>query len=114
MLPALSLLLPCKNYPISQAFYSEIGFIAEPVSKDLTLISNGQSSFFLQRFYRQELAENFMLQICVVDINEAYELCRRSKFKTKISEISDEAWGRVFYLWGPSDELLHITELANS
>ena len=41
------------------------------------------------------------------------DLCSRSLYKTKISSIEQQHWGSVFYLWGPSGELLHITELGS-
>lgn len=103
--------IPSKDYKVSQAFYTEIGFHPEFVSDDLTLFQNGDCLFFLQRFYHKALASNFMLQLCVSDIDAAYGLCSKAQYKTKISAISLEPWGKVFYLWGPSGELLHITEL---
>lgn len=96
---------------MSIAFYEEIGFSSEPASDQLTLIWNGDCYAFLQRFNNLELADNFMLQICVTDIQEAYKRCNNSVYKTKISEVNIAPWGKVFYLWGPSGELLHITEL---
>lgn len=39
--------LPSKDYEISKSFYKEIGFTAEPVSEDLTLLHNRESLFFL-------------------------------------------------------------------
>lgn len=104
--------VPCKDYEISKYFYTEIGFTSEPVSEDLTLFHNGESLFFVQNFYNKELAENFMLQVCVADIQAAFMLCSNAQHKTKITPIQHEKWGKVFYLWGPSGELLHITELA--
>ncbi len=104
--------IPSNDYAVSQRFYTEIGFTPEYVSNDLTLFQNGECVFFLQRFYNQELARNFMLQICVTDIQDAYNLCAKSTSKTKITPIQQEPWGKVFYLWGPSDELLHITQLG--
>ena len=40
-----------KNYDISKAFYSEIGFNAEYVNEDLTLFENGDCLFFLPVSY---------------------------------------------------------------
>lgn len=105
--------VPSKDYEVSQSFYSEIGFTPEYVSEDLTLFENGNCLFFLQRFYNEELAKNFMLQICVADIYDAHELCSNSQHKTKITPIQQEAWGKVFYLWGPVGELLHVTQLGS-
>lgn len=105
--------VPSKDYEISKSFYSEIGFTSEYVSDDLTLFENGDCLFFLQRFYNEKLAKNFMLQICVADIDEAFELCSNSEYKTKITPVQQESWGKVFYLWGPVGELLHITQLGS-
>lgn len=105
--------IPSKDYEVSLSFYVEIGFRSEYVSDDLTLFENGDCLFFLQRFYNEELANNFMLQICVTNIDDAFELCSNSKYKTKITPIQQMPWGNVFYLWGPSGELLHITQLGS-
>ena len=104
--------VPSKDYEVSISFYSEIGFKSEFVSEDLTLFQRGECLFFLQRFFSEDLATNFMLQVCVSDIDAAYSLCSQSKHKTKITPVQSESWGKVFYLWGPAGELLHITELA--
>ncbi|NVK56525.1 MAG: lactoylglutathione lyase [Alteromonadaceae bacterium] len=105
--------VPSNDYAVSQRFYTEIGFKAEYVSDDLTLFQNGDCLLFLQRFCNQELAHNFMLQICVSDIQVAYDLCSKASNKTKITPIQQESWGKVFYLSGPAGELLHITQLGN-
>ena len=62
----------------------------------------------------KDLAKNFMLQVCVLDIETAHSLCKKATDKLKISDVSIETWGKVFYLWGPSGELLHITELRKT
>lgn len=107
----IKVFIPSKDYEISKLFYTEIGFESELVTDDLTLFQNGSYSLYLQRFYNQELADNLMLQICVSDIEEAFDICSSSEHKTRITPVEQEAWGRVFYLWGPAGELLHITEL---
>lgn len=109
----IKVFVPSKDYEISKSFYSEIGFKPKFVTDDLTLFQNGACSLYMQRFYNQELADNFMLQICVSDIEEAFDMCSRSKHKTRITPIQQEAWGKVFYLWGPAGELLHITEFES-
>ena len=103
--------VPCKNYEVSKAFYEEIGFSLAYVTDDLTLCESGECALFLQRFYEPALANNFMLQICVDSIEQAYERCSRSQHKTNLTEVKQESWGKVFYIWGPSGELLHVTEL---
>ena len=71
--------IPSKNYDISKAFYSEIGFNASYVNEDLTLFENGDCLFFLQRFYNPELANNFMLQICVATFRTLL-ICARARY----------------------------------
>jgi predicted lactoylglutathione lyase len=109
----IKVFVPSKDYEISKAFYSDIGFKPEFVTDDLTLCQNGSSFLYLQRFYNQELADNFMLQICVSDIEEAFDVCSRSEHKTRIMPVQQEVWGKVFHLWGPAGELLHITEFSS-
>lgn len=109
----IKVFVPSKDYEVSKSFYSEIGFKPKFVIDDLTLFQNGSCCLYLQRFYNQELADNFMLQVCVADIEEAFNVCSSSEYKTRITSIQPEAWGKVFYLWGPAGELLHITELSS-
>ena len=109
----IKVFVPSKNYEVSKSFYAEIGFKPKFVTDDLTLFQNGSCCLYLQRFYNQELADNFMLQVCVSDIEEAFNVCSSSAHKTRIVPIQPEAWGKVFYLWGPAGELLHITELSS-
>lgn len=104
--------IPCKDYAHSIHFYSELGLACEYVSNDLTLVSSGQSTFFLQRFYHKDLAENLMFQLIVLDIDTAFAMANKSEHKTKITPIRQERWGKVFYLTGPSGELWHVTELV--
>lgn len=103
--------MPAKNYRESQQFYQSLGFVMEFVSDDLSLLTNGDCSFFLQRFYNQELAVNLMLQISVLDFEQAWQdISKLSGFEIRFEPIKQEPWGKVIYLWGPSGELLHVTE----
>ena len=104
--------IPSKDYQSSKSFYTDLGFSSEYVTDDLTLFESGQCTFFLQRFYNKELAENLMFQLIVLDIEEAFEMANRTQHKIKITPIQQEHWGKVFYLTGPSGELWHITQLT--
>ena len=103
--------IPAKDFEVSKAFYTAFGFNGSDASEDLTLYDCGDCYFFLSRFYNQELANNLMMQLSVVDINEAYEHIKSIQgFDFKFSDINSEPWGKVIYLWGPSGELWHVTE----
>ena len=105
--------IPCRDFDTSIAFYRELGFEHHPVNDELALMQNGPCFVFLQRFYQKALAENFMLQVCVEDIRVAHDAAQQvsQTHHTKVTDITHEHWGDVFYLWGPSGELLHMTQL---
>ena len=88
--------IPSKDYEISKSFYSEIGFESEFVSEGLTLFQNGGCLFFLQRFFNEDLANNCMLQLCVSDIDTAYNLCSQSKQKRKLLQFRVSRGVRCF------------------
>lgn len=104
--------IPCKDYQASIEFYTDLGFTSEYISDDLTLFESGKFTFFLQRFYNQQLCENLMFQLCVKDIESAYKIAELSRHKRKLTLIQCERWGKVFYLTGPAGELWHVTQLA--
>jgi len=106
--------IPSKDYEISKSFYQKLGFEMDYVSDDLTLFQNGDCSFFLQRFYNEELAKNLMLQLSVLDINDALKnILALDGFDIKHEPIQSQPWGKIIYLWGPSGELWHVTEFSS-
>jgi len=77
-------------------------------------VSNGRCTFFLQRFVNEELASNLMMQLSVLDIQEAFNGISNIKgFNIRYEPIKEEHWGKVIYLWGPSGELWHVTEFSS-
>ncbi len=104
--------VPCKDYEISKSFYRALGFLVEDSSDQLCICENGGCSFFLQRYYNEEFAKNLMIQLIVHDINDALDVVSGlKKFEIRYEPIKSEPWGKVIYLWGPSGELIHVTEL---
>ncbi|WP_041522577.1 VOC family protein [Gilvimarinus agarilyticus] len=104
--------IPSKDYQASQSFYQALGFKMSKASDDLSIFECGDSTFFLQRYYNKEFADNLMLQLIVPNIEEAYATISGIKnHDFRFEPIKTEGWGKVIYLWGPSGELWHITEL---
>lgn len=104
--------IPSKNYEMSQSFYQALGFTLSKASDDLSILEKDGTTFFLQRYYNKEFAENLMLQLIVENIEEAYKVVSGIEgYDVRYSPIKQESWGKVIYLWGPSGELWHITEL---
>jgi hypothetical protein len=110
MVEDIKVFIPSKDFEASSAFYTDMGFSSQVVTRDISLFENGECAFFLQRFYKQQLAENLMLQLCVLDIESAFKKAESSRNKRKITPIQQESWGQVFYVWGPSGELWHVTQ----
>ena len=106
--------IPSKDYEVSQSFYQALGFEMDYVTDDLSLFQNGDCTFFLQRFYNEDLAKNLMLQLSVLDINEAFDvIVKLTNFEIKYEPIITEQWGKIIYLWGPSGELWHVTQFSH-
>jgi hypothetical protein len=107
--------IPSKDYEISESFYQALGFEMDYVTDDLALFENGDCSFFIQRFYNEDLAHNLMLQLSVLDINEVFEVIPSlDNFDIKYAPVKTEPWGKVVHLWGPSGELWHVTEFIGN
>lgn len=105
--------IPCKDYDKSKSFYQALGFKMSKASEDLSIFELGRCTFFLQRYYSKEFAENLMLQLIVPDIQEVYQTLSQIKdHDFRFEPIKSERWGKVVYMWGPSGELWHITELV--
>ena len=106
--------IPSKDFKISQSFYQALGFSLSKASNDLSILEKNGTTFFLQRYYSKEFAENLMLQLVVENIEAAYNVVSGIEgYDVRYSPIKQESWGKVIYLWGPSGELWHITELAH-
>ncbi|PCK03878.1 MAG: lactoylglutathione lyase [Alteromonadaceae bacterium] len=102
--------VPSKDYSTSVSFYKSLGFSGESAGLELTVLERDGCTFFLQNHDNDNLAKSLMMQLIVTDIKGMFELVS-SLDDVKHSEITQEHWGAVFYLWGPSGELWHVTEL---
>jgi len=106
--------VPCKDFNESKSFYLALGFKIEDASSELSICTKDKCTFFLQNFYNEELANNLMFQLIVEDIGKAFKnITEITHIKIEHSPITQEHWGKVIYLWGPSGELWHITELSS-
>jgi hypothetical protein len=83
------------------------------VTDELCLFENGSCTFFLYKQTNNEPVQPLMLQLSVTDINEAFNVISKLEgFNSRYEPIKNEHWGKVVYLWGPSDELWHVTEFT--
>ncbi len=106
--------IPAVDFEASKLFYQALGFTSDDATDDLTIISSGSCSFFLYKYDEEKLENNFMLQLAVPNIDDALESIKKAEgFNTRYEGITEERWGKVIYLWGPSGELWHVTEHAS-
>lgn len=105
--------IPCKDYELSKAFYSDLGFNIVWQSDELCLMSCGEQKFFLQNFYNQEAAENTMFHLLVENADDWYKhisvLDLQNKYSIRLTDVEDCEWGmRDFVLIDPSGVLWRI------
>ena len=105
--------LPAKDFDLSKAFYEALGF-ETLLDADVAIFGAGSGGFILQRFYRQELAENFMMQLMVDDLDawwahiEGLDLPARFGVQPPRAP-AVQPWGlRIAYVFDPSGVLWHI------
>jgi hypothetical protein len=66
---ALRPFVPARDFIVSRQFYEAIGFEATHADQDIVMLKQGSFSFILQNFYVTDLANNFMLQLLVRDVD---------------------------------------------
>jgi len=111
--------LPAKNYEIEKTFYSELGFTANYADESLTVFEIGDQSFYLQDYYIEEWANNFMMFLQVDDVDLWHEHLQSLDLESRYTGIkfaapTDEHWGRVCRLITPSGVLWHFGAFKDS
>ena len=104
-----------KNVEESRQFYSDLGFEELVLSSELSYFRISEFGFYLQDYYVKDWVENSMLFLEVDDLENWWksisELNLPSAYKNvKLSEISYNDWGNVFFLHDPSGILWQIGE----
>ena len=106
--------IPSKDFETSKQFYQDLGFEILWNDQKMATIGTTTQNFFLQDYYVEEWANNFMLQMIVDDLDGLYtkaSLLIEKYEGTKIKAIFDADYGRTFHLIGPAGELWHMTEV---
>jgi hypothetical protein len=109
--------VPAQDFAKSRAFYEKLGFRCTFADKDVCMMKLGGCSFILQNFYVKELADNFMLQLLVRDVEpwwtdhvDADALVAEFAVRPPIPPAL-QPWGMIVgFLIDPSGVLLHVAE----
>lgn len=105
--------VPTKDFETSKQFYKDLGMRILWENHELATVGTDSQNFFLQDFYVEDWANNFMLQLFVDDLDQLYSTAVPliDKYEgTKIKPIFKAEYGRTFHLIGPAGELWHMTE----
>ncbi|RBO82380.1 VOC family protein [Marinomonas aquiplantarum] len=109
----LKAFVPSKDFELSKSFYHDLGFEMPWSSDELAYFHTGNTSFLLQNYYVQELADNFMMHLLVEDLDSwwkhIFEKNIAEKYSIKTVPPQDQPWGmRDFVLIDPSGILWRI------
>jgi catechol 2,3-dioxygenase-like lactoylglutathione lyase family enzyme len=105
--------VPAKDFDLSKRFYGDLGFTIAWSSEDLAYLHAGNSSFLLQRFYRKEHADNFMMHLLVEDVAAWWRQVGTGqlaqKYGVRTGPPEDRPWGiRDFTIDDPGGVLWRI------
>lgn len=104
--------IPVKDLEASKLFYEALGFTSSDPTSDMTIMSNGVCTFFLCKSDDSSHENNFMFQLSVPSVENTLQTIKNVKgISVKHEPIKEERWGKVIYMWGPSGEMWHISEL---
>lgn len=107
--------VPAKDFEISKAFYTVLGFAKTWEGGGMAEFQIGSHRFFLQNFFDEAWAKNSMLNLVVKDVASWWSHIQSSglmeKFPgVKASEPKQQPAGIMLYLHDPSGVLWHIQQ----
>ena len=107
--------MPAKDFELSKRFYEALGFV-KVLDGEVAIFNAGSGGFILQRYFQEDWAKNFMMQLMVDDLDgwwahiESLDLTKRFDVPSP-KPPTLQPWGlRVAYVVDPSGVLWHIAE----
>jgi catechol 2,3-dioxygenase-like lactoylglutathione lyase family enzyme len=107
--------LPAREFEISKKFYEALGF-EKLLDGEVAIFRAGSSEFILQRYYQEDWAGNFMMQLMVDDLDAWWShiagLDLAAAYGVRPPRAPEmQPWGiRTAYVVDPSGVLWHIAE----
>ncbi|OMF33849.1 hypothetical protein BK133_13765 [Paenibacillus sp. FSL H8-0548] len=103
------------DYPLAVQFYVDLGFEKIFTSDELTIFKMQEIEFHLQNFQNVELQNNFMLELCVQDLDAWWQHIQNiqvaGKYNIRAKPPQIQSYGkRAVHLIDPAGVLWHITE----
>lgn len=112
MIPQLQPFLPTLDWHRSRMFYEQLGAICIYQDESLFLMKLGDVSFFLQRAYVKDWAENMVLQLYHADVDAFHShltLLMNDYPMIKVGHPKQQSYGYTFSFLDPAGVLWHIT-----
>lgn len=102
-----------KDFAVSKAFYTELGFQVILLSENLSLLRYNELSFYLQDAYVEDWLNNTMLFIEVKNVEECFEWLSSLQLTKKypgvrLIPIKRNDWGDECFVIDPAGALLHF------
>jgi len=111
--------MPAKDFDLSKRFYEALGF-EKVMDGEVAIFNAGSGGFILQRYYQQDWANNFMMQLMVDDLDawwahiQALELPKQFGVPAP-KPPAMQPWGlRITYVIDPSGVLWHVAQRRKS
>ena len=107
--------MPAKDFDLSKRFYEALGF-EKVLDSEVAIFNAGSGGFILQRFYKKDWAENFMMQLMVDDLDAWWEHINALDLPGQFGVPPPKApamqpWGlRIAYLVDPCGVLWHVAQ----
>lgn len=113
---ALRPFVPAKDFALSKRFYEALGFRLTLDDPPVAVLKLGSFSFILQDFYNPAVAETFMLQLLVRNLDSFWagidfvQLTENFAIKPPVPPAM-QPWGlKVGFVHDPSGVLWHMAE----
>jgi catechol 2,3-dioxygenase-like lactoylglutathione lyase family enzyme len=113
---ALRPFVPSKDFEQSIAFYQALGFVETLRDDSIAILKLESFSFILQKFYAKNLAENFMMQLMVRNVDEWWQRIDADRLVADFGIAPPrppamQPWGmKVGFLVDPAGVLWHVAE----
>jgi hypothetical protein len=113
---ALRPFVPACDFDLSKRFYTAMGFTMNHADAQVAIFESGAFGFILQNFFVRELADNFMLQLLVNDVDLWWRSIVPERFAAEFGTSQSTApvlqsWGiKVGFVTDPTGVLWHIAE----
>jgi hypothetical protein len=107
--------VPAKDFDLSKRFYESLGF-EKVLDGEVAIFNAASGGFILQRYYKKDWAENFMMQLMVDDLDawwaHIHALDLPSRFGVQSPKPpAIQPWGlRVAYVYDPCGVLWHVAQ----